>query len=153
MIEKLPDSEPHPGPLPEVARVWLLSWVHSLFLPLLILATQRFVPGRPLLPAAGPYTLLAGVLLVIPSIPVLRRYWQTSQEGGVGGASRFERTMILRRRLMIGVSFADFPALAGVMYYFFTRNTVRSLLLCGATVVLVSLYRPASKRPEAPQSA
>ena len=45
---------------------------------------------------------------------------------------------------MIGVSVADFPALAGVMHYFLTRNTVQSLLLCGATVVLVSLYRPAS---------
>ena len=144
MIEKIPASEACTGPTPEVANVWLLSWVHSLFLPLLILATQRFVPARPLLPTVGPYTLLAGILLAIPSIPMLRRYWQASRAGGVTGASHYERAMILRRRLMIGVSVADFPALAGVMHYFLTRNAVQSLLLCAATVVLVSLYRPPS---------
>ncbi|MHB8257822.1 MAG: hypothetical protein ACYDHY_11645 [Acidiferrobacterales bacterium] len=144
MIEKIPASESCTGSMPEVANVWLLSWVHSLFLPLLILATQRFVPGRPLLPTVAPYTLLAGVVLAIPSIPMLRRYWQANREGGATGASRYERVMNLRRRLMIGVSVADFPALAGVMHYFLTRNAVQSLLLCGVTVVLVSLYRPAS---------
>ena len=131
-------------PVPEVARVWFLSCIHSLFLPLLILATQRFVPGRPMLPAAGPYTFLAGILLAVPSLPLLWRHWRHRRGDGAVASDSLEQVMIRRRRLMVGVSIADFPALAGVLHYFLTRNTAQGLLLCSVTVVLVYLYRPSS---------
>ncbi len=145
MSQKTPASEKCADTMSELTKVWLLSCAHSLFLPILILGTQRFMPGRPMLSAAGPYSLLAGVLLAVPSIPMLRRYWRITRADGVMAAGRSEPIMVLRRRLMMGINVADLPALAGVLHYFLTRNAVQSLLLCATTVILVFLYRPVSQ--------
>ncbi len=126
----------------EVGSMWRVLWFQSLFLPLLIAGTQRFMPGRPLVPGAAPYTLLAGVLLGLLSLPMLWRFRRSVRENGGTAVDSADRILRLRRQLMLGVSIADFPALAGVLHYFLTRNTAQSLLLCGATVILVYLYRP-----------
>ncbi len=129
----------------EAHRVWLLSWAYSLVIPVIMVGMHLFAGLHPALPAIGSYSLLAGIVLIVPSIPLLWRFRRMNRSIASQGASTAASAGTLRRQMMIGITVADFPALAGILHYFLTHNIVEGAALCVVTVIVIYLYRPAAR--------
>ncbi len=130
---------------------WYLVLAGALVLPLLIMLSAKVYDGMPWASNLGAFIIAGGVLLIGAAFPVAKQYRALS----VTVMKEYAQTRKLDAQIVkkltglmfLGVACAELPAFAGLGYFFMTRETIGSLLLCSPAVILMLvLYRPGDLR-------
>ena len=132
---------------------WYLVLVGSLVLPFLIILSARVYDATPLSSNLGAFIIAGGAVLLAAAFPVASQYRKLSltmmKEYAQSHKLNEQMVKKLTRLMVIGAACAQLPAFAGLAYFFATRETIGSLLLCSPAIILMLvLYRPSDLRSE-----
>ncbi|MBI3776708.1 MAG: hypothetical protein HY273_14395 [Gammaproteobacteria bacterium] len=130
---------------------WYLIAAGTLALPVLILLSANLYDAIPWGSNAGAFIIAGGALLIGAAFPVASQYRALSVEvmKQYAQTRTFEvaRVKKLTRLMFVGAACAELPSIAGLLYFFMTRETIGSLLLCApAVIMMLVLYRPGDLR-------
>jgi len=128
----------------DALRLWQSFFYQSIAFALIVViaSTQLEIAG--LYPEWEPYTLAIALASLLPSVPLLMRYRELSQDGAPRRGDEHPRE--LRSRMFWGMTVADLPAFAGLLHYVVTGQFVTLVLLLVASSALVYLYKPTTER-------
>ena len=130
---------------------WYLVLAGTLVLPGLIMLSAQVYDAMPWAPNMGAFIIAAGALLIGAAFPVASQYRKLSvtvmKEYAQSRTLNAQNVKKLTRLMFVGAACAELPALAGLAYFFMTREAIGSLLLCApAVIMMLVLYRPGDLR-------
>ena len=130
---------------------WYLVLAGALVLPLLIMLSAKIYDGMPWASNLGAFMIAGGVILISAAFPVAKQYRTLSVKvmKEYAQTRKLDAQIVkkLTRLMFLGAACAELPAFAGLAYFFMTRETIGSLLLCSPAVILMLvLYRPGDLR-------
>jgi hypothetical protein len=130
---------------------WYLILAGTLVLPVLILMSANIYDAMPWASSTGAFIIAGGALLIVAAFPVASQYRTLSVEvmKQYAQSRTFDviRVKKLTRLMFVGAACAELPSIAGLFYFFMTRETIGSLLLCAPGVIMMLvLYRPGDLR-------
>jgi len=148
---KAPEVEDADIALHQMTFVWYLVLAGTLVLPLLIMLSANVYDAMPWAPNMGAFIVAGGAMLIGVAFPHASQYRTLSivvmKEYAHSRTLNAQNVKKLTRLMFIGAACAELPAVAGLMYFFMTRDPIGSLLLCApAVIVMLVLYRPGDLR-------
>lgn len=130
---------------------WYAVLAGTLVVPVFVILSARFYDAVPWSPNLGAFIMAGGAVLIATVFPFARQYRALSiavmKEYTQSRQLNAEHVKSLTRLMFLGTACAELPALAGLVYFFMTRATLGSLLLCTPAVLMILvLFRPGDLR-------
>ena len=126
---------------------WYLVLAGTLVAPVFVIFSARFYDAIPWSPNLGAFIMAGGAILIAAAFPFARQYRAHSiavmKEYTQSRQLNAQNLKTMTRLMFLGTACAELPALAGLVYFFMTRATLGSLLLCTPAVLMILvLFRP-----------
>lgn len=130
---------------------WYVVLAGTLVVPVFVILSARFYDAVPWSPNLGAFIMAGGAVLIATVFPFARQYRALSiavmKEYMQSRQLNAQHVKSLTRLMFLGTACAELPALAGLVYFFMTRATLGSLLLCTPAVLMILvLFRPGDLR-------
>ena len=130
---------------------WYLVLAGTLVLPFLIMLSAYVYDAMPWASNMGAFIIAGGAVLIGAAFPVANQYRRLSvtMMKQYAQSRKLDEQIVkkLTRLMFVGAVCAELPAFAGLAYFFMTRETIGSLLLCSpAIIMMLVLYRPSDLR-------
>lgn len=131
-------SDPRPALSPQMMWRILLAG-NMTTLAVLLFVFHRMMPAAAF-PELGPWVLIAGLVLAVPALLYhARARRKLEQERGLSANAR---QLLQLNQVVYACGLAELPGVMGALFYLFAREWWGTVVLLGATAVLLWRARP-----------